>query len=912
VTALASLSSGLSTANIVAEEPAIKPKAIARSRRTGAKRKGETEMKQSPNQFTANSETSKTLDLGPLGHVPQLSLTRKISLPVNGPKNFIALPDGRAVGWTFDEPLLWTFDEAWSRLEPISIAGAPRKIWSVHLLSNGLVAVADGDFTISVVESATWQTRVTLAGHEHEIGVVRSLRDGRICSCSSDATIRIWNSLTGACEVILKSSGAVSAAADEATFDAAYDAIELEGGDLLAWYGNAQINYVRKFVTWALEKGTAIHEIGAPWPDGPPFPSFGKLDEALRHSPIGKVLTVLDGGQIISVHGENEVRCWDGQTGDVIAASSDFPEPVEGAILVRRRRTADGPTLDGPIGTLLWSRRELSPAEIGRNAICRWNDEVGPVVQYLGDTEVNNATPLSDGRILTKVTRGQSEHYFLLWDAETLKPLGVFEGVLSVHAIELADGRILSWTKYSKPVTAWVWRVPAFGEEVEREPKAKPGQVDVRVESWCDEDVLEYDDEGHWWVDCFPWVVGNVTIGGEPFAAFRCKVHDGGYETIAFADSPDGLPSHGDECGYGKAARGFLAKSRGASALLRDSPYADESLGDLERTVSSLAWAWRRPDREVVAEPDDDVHPLFYARQYRPDEEVKAQRAALAAAVARALEGHPELSALPVSKAGNVGFVRAERDERYFLYSSADGARLQLVALRVWGDGDADADADADAERVSRTANTGNLTAAKVSFPAKSYAGARDVHSTVEHAVNWRALSSEAFAAELLRLLDDIHWVPGRVTEERPAPDGVTRFANALTERIRGSRVKVSAATPRDGIVRVTLHMEAVGRVYRMDPGKAASFVNIQNIRFPRGRHSLEVDEGAVHLDAFEEFALVDGWETPATERCIEAVEALTAHAAELSEACTHEWMRHDPRYGGEERDQDSSNDSSW
>lgn len=911
MTALASLSSGLSTANISAEEPAIKPNSIARSRRTGAKRKRYTEMKQSPNQFTASSETSKTLDLGPLGHVPQLSPIRTIALPVNGPgvlqNDFIALPDGRAVGWRVDEPLLWTFDEAWSRLKLISIAGAPRKIWSVHLLSNGLVAVADGDFTISVVESATWQTRVTLAGHEHQIRVVRSLRDGRICSCSSDATIRIWNSSTGACELTLKSSGAVSAATDENTDDAVYDAIELESGRLLAWNGSAIANQVMKFVTWDLEKRTPIHEHRALLPHSL---GYNERFEALRHSTIGKVLTVLEGGQVISVHGENEVRCWDGQTGDVIAASSDFPEPVEGAILVRRRRTADGPTLDGPIGTLLWSRRELSPAEIGRNAICRWNDEVGPVVQYLGDTEVNNATPLSDGRILTKVTPGQSEHYFLLWDAETLKPLGVFEGGSSARAIELADGRILSWTSYSKPGTAWVWRVPAFGEAVEREPKAKPGQVDVRVESWCDEDVLEYDDEGHWWVDCFPWVVGNVTIGGEPFAAFRYKVQDGEYETIAFADSPDELPSRGDECGSGEAARGFLAKSHRASALLKDTPYADESLGDLERTVSSLAWASRQPDREVIAEPDDDVHPLFYARQYRPVEEAKAQREALAAAVACALEGHPELSALPVSKAGNVGFVRAERDERYFLYSSADGARLQLVALRVWGAGDADA--DADAERVSRTANTGNLTAAKVSFPAKSYAGTRYVHATVEHAVNWRALSSEAFAAELLRLLDDIHWVPGRVTEERPAPDGVTRFANALTERIRGSRVKVSAATPRDGIVRVTLHMEAVGRVYRMDPGKAASFVNIQNIRFPRGRHSLEVDEGAVHLDAFEEFALVDGWETAATERCIESVEALTAHAAELSEACTHEWMRHDPRYGGEERDQDSSNDSSW
>jgi WD40 repeat protein len=70
-------------------------------------------------------------------------------------------------------------------------------------LSDGRVCSGSSDKTIRIWHTATDASKSDLTGHTDSVYSLIQLSNGRLCSGSGDKTIRICNTASGACESVL-------------------------------------------------------------------------------------------------------------------------------------------------------------------------------------------------------------------------------------------------------------------------------------------------------------------------------------------------------------------------------------------------------------------------------------------------------------------------------------------------------------------------------------------------------------------------------------------------------------------------------------------------------------------------------------------------------------------------------------
>jgi WD40 repeat protein len=84
----------------------------------------------------------------------------------------------------------------------ITLVGHTGQVCSVIELSDGRVCSCSRDRTVRIWNIAT-ETCEVLTGHTLDVVCLVQLADGRLCSGSNDNTIRVWNASTHECEKVL-------------------------------------------------------------------------------------------------------------------------------------------------------------------------------------------------------------------------------------------------------------------------------------------------------------------------------------------------------------------------------------------------------------------------------------------------------------------------------------------------------------------------------------------------------------------------------------------------------------------------------------------------------------------------------------------------------------------------------------
>jgi hypothetical protein len=86
---------------------------------------------------------------------------------------------------------------------PLTLSGHSYSVKSVMELSDGRLASGSSDNTVKIWNIVTGVCEMTLTGHGDQVYSVFQLSDGRLASGSADKTIKIWNIHSGICELTL-------------------------------------------------------------------------------------------------------------------------------------------------------------------------------------------------------------------------------------------------------------------------------------------------------------------------------------------------------------------------------------------------------------------------------------------------------------------------------------------------------------------------------------------------------------------------------------------------------------------------------------------------------------------------------------------------------------------------------------
>jgi WD40 repeat protein len=116
---------------------------------------------------------------------------------------FLQVEDGRLCGSNNYDIVIYNMDT--NKMDMI-LEGRTDTVIEVIQLKDGRICSCSRDESVKVWNIESGQCEMTLFGHNGCVNCVLLLLDGRlcsgskICSCSNDKTIKVWNSDTGACE----------------------------------------------------------------------------------------------------------------------------------------------------------------------------------------------------------------------------------------------------------------------------------------------------------------------------------------------------------------------------------------------------------------------------------------------------------------------------------------------------------------------------------------------------------------------------------------------------------------------------------------------------------------------------------------------------------------------------------------
>ena len=328
----------------------------------------------------------------------------------------IELGDGRILSWSKDSTL-----RLWGR-EGQSLSVLQTRVNGAFELDDGRILSWSGDNTLRLW-GREGHPLITLYGHtERVIGSV-DVGDGRILSWSGDSTLRLWNSEGHPLSVL------------EGHTDSVRDAVELSDGRIFSWGGptlrlwthaGQPLNVLEGDVNGVLElsngrilsRGRWKNSILQLWDrNGQPLAAMEG-----HTASINSVIELGD-GRILSWANDNTLRLWDSE-GRPLNTLVGHTEMVNGALELS----------DGSI--LSWSYDKT---------LRLWNREGQPLAVSEGHTYyVKGAMELRDGRILS--WGKWDDHTLRLW-SRAGRPLNVLEGhKRDVDGVlELSNGRILSW-----------------------------------------------------------------------------------------------------------------------------------------------------------------------------------------------------------------------------------------------------------------------------------------------------------------------------------------------------------------------------------------------------------------------------------------------------------------------------------
>ena len=352
----------------------------------------------------------------------------------------LALPDGRILSWSLNGTLrLWDGQ-----------SGASLAVLAEHKdMVTGAVSLSDGhilswskDKTLRLWDGQSGAPLATLAGHQDSVIGALAFSDGRILSWSNDKTLRLWDGPTGSLIAIIAGHT-----------DPVTGVRLLSCGSILTWSRGAKDN---NLCIWDGQSGASIAILS-----GHKASVIGALE--------------LSDGRILSWSLDRTLRLWDRWSGAQVATLAGHNEGVEGALELS----------DGRI--LSWSGPSWSPLFYSES-LRLWDVQSGaPLATLTKNTgSIIGAMEMSDGRILswsadgtlrlwdfrykstfTAIEGHTADIYFVLpvaegrilsssrdntlrlWDIQSGVSLATLEGHKDVcntfRALELSDGRILSW-----------------------------------------------------------------------------------------------------------------------------------------------------------------------------------------------------------------------------------------------------------------------------------------------------------------------------------------------------------------------------------------------------------------------------------------------------------------------------------
>lgn len=355
------------------------------------------------------------------------------------------LPNGRILSWSEHEKTLQLWDVAAGTCYAV-LEGHTGAILGALVLPDGRILSRSEDATLRAWDSATGDCSDVLRGHEGWISGALALPDGRILSWCDDGTLRLWDVAAGTCpvpstmaivlgflSVLWKWPKAVRTVL-ELDVRRVKGALVLPDGCILSW---AHKDFSRKerdntLCRWDPATGTCLTVFEGHWRE---------VDVALA-LPNGRILSCARG----------ESRLWDVASGACLGIKLGPSWIVTGTCLA---------ALEGHTGMIngalaLREGRILSYSVDGTLRV--WDATTGACLAVLdghmhGSWGIWGALELPDGRILSWAWRDTA---LRLWDVASGACLGVMVGHTDkiADALILPDGRIVSWSD-DKTLRLW-------------------------------------------------------------------------------------------------------------------------------------------------------------------------------------------------------------------------------------------------------------------------------------------------------------------------------------------------------------------------------------------------------------------------------------------------------------------------
>jgi WD40 repeat protein len=272
------------------------------------------------------------------------------------------------------------------------------KIYVYLQLKDGRICGRVSAKRICIFNMDTNVIETTLYGHTDTIQSIIQLEDGRICSCSIDSDLKLWNIESGHCEYERSINGISTTHLCN---------IELEDGRLCSGSGRFSVGRIK---VWNIEYEGYEETIGAKGPacycivqlkDG--RICCGRHDGIVQiryatsgsekmnlvgHSNYIKVIVVIDELRICSSSADNTIRVWDVGTGVCILVLEEHTSDISDMIVL----------LDGRI---------CSVSYYGSTNI--WNIETGEydLTATTSTSSLYRVIQLQDGQLLVSNCKGE-------------------------------------------------------------------------------------------------------------------------------------------------------------------------------------------------------------------------------------------------------------------------------------------------------------------------------------------------------------------------------------------------------------------------------------------------------------------------------------------------------------------------
>lgn len=149
------------------------------------------------------------------------------------------LADGRLCGGDGSVVVVYSMQ---SNAVEARLEGHTDIVYNTMQLADGRVCSCSNDKSIRVWDLSTGKAELTLLGHARSVSCVAQLRDGRLCSSSFDRTVRVWDLSDGLCVLALTVTDTVALRPPSSI-------VELRDGRLAIGYYKAGISI------WNLHSG---------------------------------------------------------------------------------------------------------------------------------------------------------------------------------------------------------------------------------------------------------------------------------------------------------------------------------------------------------------------------------------------------------------------------------------------------------------------------------------------------------------------------------------------------------------------------------------------------------------------------------------------------------------------------------